>query len=354
MFAAVSCSMDDENVMDDMGKEITNASEQYSLINFGIDLNNPQTKSGTAVGNDTQGLSDDEKKINSCRIVILENNKILDILTGTTTQAGDVYKVGNIKFLTKYWEGRKLTAMAIINAEGVDLSGCVDRDDLDKPVQDLLEADKLVKIGEKVITFGPQGNVSQHYPSAIEAANDANVQTINIPVHHLAARLEFANFKYTVDENSLIKNPSVKLLSARFVNVNKKSLLLSEEARDKSGIDGKVTSTSCMTSLENGVAIQPGLRSYSYANTNSDKAVALEVVFSVDGRNYTKQYVVNRPTGSYADGDFTNSVGKGNEYVRAGYIYRLTVNITVSKDWVKSSINCYTNDWIHNEWNVEF
>ena len=90
-FAALSCSMEDDTIMNDVEKDMDNmeeaTTEMYTAIDFNLGLNEMTTKSTTITGGNPQlpnynpdSTELNENYINSSKIFILENDQIIYII----------------------------------------------------------------------------------------------------------------------------------------------------------------------------------------------------------------------------------------------------------------------------------
>ena len=82
VLAGFSCSMEDDAIMNDVEKGIEEATEAYTVLDFGVAFNEMATKASTTVvpGEDRPATGDennDEKKISEVSVFLLEDGKVI-------------------------------------------------------------------------------------------------------------------------------------------------------------------------------------------------------------------------------------------------------------------------------------
>ena len=329
-----SCSMEDD-VLNDAGKEILNQhSDREAVLNINLSSNSLLTKA-------TEKASEDKEiKLENCVLALMEGDNVLAIKTSSSITDG---KVNDVTFLTKVKSG--LSVIAIVNiANPNDYLNATTRTALNKEVTvDPNSAASLVKQGEKAVDF-PVG-----FGSTSTAPTTENTLPVKIEVSQVAAKIQLSEFNITYAAGTIQKEKSVTLTSVSFENINKKSNVFTEATLVKDNTQG-ATMAKVLTAGTNEI----GTTVYSYANTNVASPVKMTLTFRIDaedsmqGETVTKTYMVNKSNGSTS---FDGSVS--DNYVNAGYLYRIKVNMTVNTHVIDTDVVCYTQDWEHNEVSVD-
>lgn len=346
VLAGFSCSMEDDAIMNDVEKGIEEATEAYTVLDFGVAFNEMATKSTTvepgasedATGNENKG----EKKISEISVFLLEGGKVMGILrpekvNQVSSNPDGSITLKDLKFVTKYKAGRTLEAHVVINGNQFlkDINIGDAETQLNKSISGCLSADQLIKYGSKDIVFGT--NVTEHNPSPSVAEN--NPTTILVKVSHVAARIDFSEFSVTLKDFG-DKTPIITFDEAKFVNLQQ---------------DGEIFGGYADVKVETGASLNRGTKEgtvwtnmgtvYGYANQYSAKSssnTALYVKFTVDGRTFEKTYPINPENGD----NVTNMVGHTG--IKGGYLYDIKVHWTITPKWGDSTIEFYTRDWVHN------
>ncbi|WFE86725.1 hypothetical protein [Parabacteroides chongii] len=343
IFVAFSCSMEDDTIMNDVENGIAEESEMFTAINFGLTTSDMTTKSKTTVGAaDSQDADDKEMTVSSYDIFLLEDNNVIGIIRkggDVSSETSDGITLKNSEFVTKYKDGRTITAYVVVNATTYKSDAITDdpfntikigdsKEDIEQTeIFGHLTAESLVKVGET--SFIIDGT----FPKS-KSVNVGSPKSINVEVKHVAARLEFSKFN-VIDKGGVVEeknlNPcTVNLLAAEFRNIQEKGLLNGAGAN---AFSKKVISFKAEQS--------PILTAYSYRNDGyDDQYVELYIKFSVEynghAKEYEKTYVVN-----------PKSDNKGS--VLGGNLYKIVVNMEVSPKWVDANITLTTEDWFSHD-----
>ena len=353
-FAALSCSMEDDTIMNDVEKDMDNmeeaTTEMYTAIDFNLGLNEMTTKSTTITGGNPQlpnynpdSTELNENYINSSKIFILENDQIIYIIDGGGDMSGEDDKgspitVKDAYFVTKYRKGRKLTAYAVINASEELFSKVKIGDGVDAiknhEISDHLTATALVKIGTAEFEMDdtyPRNDSPKYFTYE-------NAKSVVIDVHHIAARLDFKEFTYELDGWS---DEKVQVsFEARFENIKTIGNLNKEEVF-------QTAPNLTVSSFNN----KP-FTAYSYRSQEKNGGnyvrLYLKVTVTVnDGidktKTYERWYDVN--------GDVEKKDVDHN-YIKGGNLYNIAVHWTITPKWADSSIEFYTKDWESHSWNI--
>ncbi|WP_106831530.1 hypothetical protein [Parabacteroides pacaensis] len=366
LFIGMACSMDEE-LINETTKTDPSVTEKAE-VNIKLNVNQTQTKGGVS---NPDGTASSENDINNVVVALVDaKGNILEIQStnGTTeeveTDQGKQNVLKDIRFLTKVRENIK--AIAIVNSKR-DYTSCKTLYDLYLQTENNPENNPLdfVKVGEVLDIFrGYTGSVS---------TTNLTPHLVEIPVRQLMARIDFMGFMYTKQPDNA--NFKVEFVKAEILNANYKSYVCTGEGTLAAGEvnpgdykSGQTpynqTSSGSLVSGSNWYVVgnnpddssigTPLMTNYSYTNTNANSPVSIRIQFKIDDELCTKEYVINPPRGYTKDGvnyQFANNTGI--EYVQAGYLYRFYVKLTVTKNWIESSIACYTEDWIPENIEIE-
>ena len=346
VLAGFSCSMEDDAIMNDVEKGIEEATEAYTVLDFGVAFKEMATKA-TVVGPGVDlEASEAERHMSDVSIFLYEEGKLIEILKAdkqdaTLTAEGasetTTNPLADLKFVTKYKAGRTLAAHVVVNAGDLldDITFGTSVDQLNKTVSGCLSATELIKYGIKEIVFGT--DVTKHYVSPSDA--ELNPNTILVTVSQIAARLDFSEFSVTLD--GFVTTPVVTFEEAKFVNLQQNGKIVEGYAGSKVA-DGVSLDRSTSGNQE-GAIVWTGMgTAYGYANlyeADSQTNTALYVKFTVDGRTFDKTYPINP--------DNINKEVK-HDGIKGGYLYDIKVHWTITPKWGDSTIEFYTKDWVYN------
>lgn len=346
VLAGFSCSMEDDAIMNDVEKSIEEATEAYTVLDFGVAFKDMATKATVVkLGGDLEA-SEAERHMSDVSIFLYEEGKLIEILKADNLEATLVAKgasetttnpLADLKFVTKYKAGRTLAVHVVVNAgqflDGITFGSSVT--ELNKTVSGCLSATNLIKYGTKDIVFGDGKDVTTHYVSPSEAEQNPN--TILVTVSQIAARLDFSEFSVTLEDFE--NNPVVTFEEARFVNLQQDGKIFGEYA------SGNIVESVMKISTGEDNSWKKIGTAYGYANQygqDSETNTALYVKFTVDGRTFEKTYPINPANGE----NVTNNVAHTG--IKGGYLYDIKVHWTITPRWGDSTIEFYTKDWVHN------
>lgn len=344
VLAGFSCSMEDDAIMNDVEKGIEEATEAYTVLDFGVAFKDMATKATDVELDGDLEASEAERHMSDVSIFLYEEGKLIEILKADNLEATLVAKgasetttnpLADLKFVTKYKAGRKLAAHVVVNPKNFldDIAFGTSVDQLNKTVSGCLSATDLIKYGTKEIVFGT--DVTKHYVSPSDAEQNPN--TILVTVSQIAARLDFSEFSVTLEDFE--NNPVVTFEEARFVNLQQDGKIFGEYASENI-----VESVMKISTGEDNSWKKIGT-AYGYANQygqDSETNTALYVKFTVDGRTFEKTYPINPANGE----NVTNNVAHTG--IKGGYLYDIKVHWTITPKWGDSTIEFYTKDWVHN------
>lgn len=331
LFFACACSSDEGSIYDITGDKDGSAPE--AVLAFQVKSGEVKTKGASETGSDnTIGQA-----IQSCSVILFSGNEILAVEDDATVTDGAI----GTSFMTKVKEGLKV--MVVANSK-TTFRSCKNMNEVKAAFQQESDfnADGLTKVGEEDVTWSSTGVNAGFDP----ASSAASVYIQPVVVKQLAACIQLEAFNVIYNTNSKpadVHLLSVELLNANYVTTTANGEVTGEQALYKN--QAWDLGAPSVPVYQNGqaVALSRTPTFYSFQNTNAGTPVSMKIKFTVGNQPYEKTYVINRPS----EGDFINKTG--TEYVNPNYLYRLTVNMTVTNKNVDCNIVCYTNDWIHEE-----
>ena len=346
VLAGFSCSMEDDAIMNDVEKGIEEATEAYTVLDFGVVFKDMATKATVVGPGDDLEASEAERHMSDVSIFLYEGGKLIEVLKADKQDATlaaegasetTTNPLADLKFVTKYKAGRTLAAHVVVNTgqflDGITFGSSVT--ELNKTVSGCLSATDLIKYGTKEIVFGT--DVTKHYVSPSDAEQDPN--TILVTVSQIAARLDFSQFSVTL--NGFETTPVVTFEEAKFVNLQQDGKIVDGYAG--STVANGVSLDRSTSGNQEGAIVWTGMgTAYGYANryeADSRTNTALYVKFTVDGRTFVKTYPIN-------PADIEKDVE--HDGIKGGYLYDIKVHWTITPKWGDSTIEFYTKDWVYN------
>lgn len=358
--AMASCSMEDDALMNDISKEIEATSDDYVWISTGIGNGNSMTKAGTETGGSANnGAAINGDYINRCILFLLDGEKVLAVSDTTlkTPDGNPGYESSlDMKFLTKVSKN-PLKLVAVVNYDGSMRNtylACSTLTQLNN-IRETNAANRVL-VGEINDIILPEGS-----PSTVNAPIK-EVGTLTVAPRVACIDLTSFNVRYKTT-----KHPEVKLTGIYYNNIKTEAGLFEEG--DDSTVDtfwkedlnffrADINPDKSLTVVDNNNGTgdcNNELRQNksffaTFPNTTgggNGQYVQMRIDFTVDGKEYSRTYTINRPT----EEGFENKTG--TEYVHAGYWYRLNATVNVENTTVDCSVVCYTRDWQNNEIEVE-
>ena len=361
--AMASCSMEDDTMMNDLGGIMETAGENvYLSVNIGTGTGTTKASvPTTGTAENKPSISGD--LINRCILYLLDGDKVLAVADTIlkTKEGNDDYTTSlQMKFLTKFSKN-SLKLVAVVNYDGTMKSDYLACSTLSE-----LETIRETNAPIRVMVGQVDGiKLTAGSPSTKDApTTDAGKITVTPRV----ACIDLIGFdvKYKTD-----KHPEVKLTGVYYNNL-KKEVGLFDEGKDdfvtgwqqdlnffRIDLDKVYDSKSNLVDFPKGPLTvedkEDGTgncndklslnKSFfvAFPNTNANKPVQMQITFTVDGKEYDRTYIINRP----ADGSFANNTG--TKYVNAGYWYRLKATVNISSDKVDCDVVCSTLDWKYND-----
>lgn len=315
LLVAVSCSVENDVYMNDVNKEMAAASEEYASLSFNISMG-AQTKSVS--GPTTEDASTTEAAIENCIIVLTEGNTVNSkIVASRNVTAAEISIDGDILALDANMMIKakdNLYAVAIANADYSIFSSCNTLGDLDNRSLTLTQNGYLVKVSKPVAV----GSIPEEYKSTSTKEN--NVYTIPsvITLTQLAAKVELVafNVSYTGDDAESLEAPVVELQKIALANAKKESNVFSQ-AGNSFDMSLEKVGTPNIDYTTNETLFS----CYTFQNEDQSNKTALELTIQVGNKAAkVKSYTIKTPEN-----------GQTLEVVRPGYIYRVTVNLSVNK-----------------------
>lgn len=316
LVVAASCSMESDTVMNDISNEnIPTGTEKNAYLSFNLNMGEAQTKASTSIEGD---LETEEAKIKNVIFFLLDNNgNVLNYATAV-----------NDTMLTKVKTGLRVMAVANTSEEVQSrLLACSNKTEINEVTLSNTDLTKLPKVGEAAVGFvGNEGTSS---------TKDCPTKEVTVTVIQRAARIELAQFNITYAEG--YNELPVKLISAQLVNVNQTGKVAGTVANTSGYASGATFFTNVVLDRSKKSYTPDVNPFYSFSTNASDGTkVSLQLVFKVgDKENAIKTYTIKHQN--------------EGELVKAGSLYRLTVNMLVTSGEVDASITCFTQDWVRDE-----
>ncbi|RHO70402.1 hypothetical protein DW083_13545 [Parabacteroides sp. AF48-14] len=363
-FIATACSMEDDIIQNDFGKNNEAFSDGNVHLSFTLQGGTATTKS-SATGNPATEEIAATEAISTCSVILFKGDDVLAVRDGVAVTNNTTLPT-DFSILTKEQTG--LHVMIVANST-ISFANYSDMDAVKAAVQTTTGfADgTLVKVGTAAINFSDKSAAANvnYAASTSTAKTETNTYTQAVTVYQLAARIELAHFNVTYDTNS--ESADVIIKSVRLLNSNlssktgigaEKVVAGNYNVEETNNYQNTPSLLSNYTVYTNKVAtdLENPVVFYSYKNTNQtaitvsderyeegineDNLTKVEIKFTVGTEEYTKAYVINRP------GDDNTT---GTTYVNPNYIYRLTVKMKVTNRKVDCAVVCYTRDWQNNE-----
>lgn len=334
--AGFSCSMENDQINSDLEKLESSANGNAALT-FKVNMNSAMTKAtgSVASGSDVSATTD-EAKINHCSIILLNStNQVIGSFDGLKVNAGDMVlnpaEEAKGIFLVKA-NATGLKVMIIANSSQT-YKDCTNLAAITAKVQVAADLDNLVKIGTASVT-----DLSKQYTATQDALNDPN--TVSVSLTQLAARIELAAFNVTSGSFSTTNKKDVKV--SRVILYNGRTSSTTELDGTTSDITPsgiQIDKGEQIVYNANGSAVPTWNApfGYTFPTKASDASSAINL--------YVEGYVGDKIFGKF----YTIKHSNTETLVKSGYLYRLTVNMTVSSDEVTFDVTCNTKDWVYNK-----
>ena len=307
LILTVSCSVENDSVMNDVNAEMTASADTYASLTFNVGIG-AATKSATADG--TEAGTAAETTLSNCIMIITKGNASNSKITAITNVSGSnlVYNSDNTwsvnaNMVVKATSDLYVTAIA--NADYSTFASCSTLGEVQsKKVS--LNAASLVKVSSTIAV----GTIPSEYQSA--HTTDLKPYTLpTISLNQLSAKVELVgfNYSYTGETGANMEEPTVELVSTSLVNAKTTSYLYTQ---DSNATYTTIADQKLDSSLK--------FSCYTFQNSDASNKTSLQLTVKVGNKTTTKTYTVKTPNGTSYD-----------EVVKAGYIYKVTVNLTVNR-----------------------
>ena len=337
---AVACSMEDDVLNDqNTNVQIPEIETGDAYVGFSVDMQALATTKSA----DTQDPEENEKKITSCSMILLEGDNVLIADDNVYVNSNNVIvktKAGQdtVKYMVKVKTPSPYKIMVIANSTK-KFDGLATLGDINKVVQE--DKDALVKVGTEPVVFE---NGFKGYVSTVESRNHP-VMVNPVTLKQLSARIDLNSFEVV----EFLENSDP-------MDVVLKSVTLSNLNTTIYTNDTYVTSPELKSetyTFENGgfkvydvatdkhIALTEIPHFYTFSNQLKDTPVTMSITYTVGDIEYTTKapYVINKPENS------------AHDYVKSSYLYKVNVKMSL-----RSGITFTTNvlEWVSVNLDVDF
>lgn len=389
----VSCSMEDDILsgVDTKVPDLSGTSEVYASVDLSLLAGKDgfATK-GSSITGPTEGtladMTSSESSIYNCYIAIYENGETPRFVAShfyqgydddnvKATETNGTYTLGKhiIFKISKEISERKdlkVVAVAQVSADAVYFSSLssISYNDL---INKLLagQPNTLVKVGEKVLEKGADGNYNS-YVSISEKALDLDKAPVyfpvEIPVYQRAAAVMLNSFVIK-DKNDVpytdVEITDVQLLKGKMYGKVKgevqsdeiesgvypsfhdvqsiKQIPISHEGGYLKWDEGGFERFNEVMQGTAAIGTKDQYRLYSYENTDAVNKTSMRISYSYNnGETGSCEFTIKSRTSESSQNEFV-------EQVLAGYLYKL--DVTIKNATVDVTVKCYTKNWIKNE-----
>lgn len=339
LFAAVSCSMEDD-LMNDVTKAQDDANKTEAYIS--LNVNAPLTKAPTSTNGAGGEWYTADSVVTNCSIILLDGTTVIKAIDGAVIADVDghqntVVKDGNlVKFLVKVKKAYGIVIVANSSAT-FDNTGIKTYADIENKLQGINDLNTFVKFGKtsKTITTG--------FESTTDAL--AHPEFVTIELEQLSARIEVAQFNVTgftkLSLEKEVKITKVELLNRTIKSYTQKAEQIAGDDCYDSPVVWDFNSTPISVYNETnkiGYTFEESEMPlfYSFRNVDGNKPAAIKIYYTVGGQaRETREIVIKHE-------DKTSKI-------ESGYLYRLNINMAaLTFDDIEISVKCYTKDW---DWN---
>lgn len=342
----ISCSMDDEVVLNDIDKEIQDNVEAYAYFDLNLVGEGSMTKSSSFGENENP--NENESSVHNCYLAIFDAADTKPLLNSFYYVDGTVkpvsgeaytYSLGShfqIKVSKDESKRPDLIFVAIANinydeatinngtSSLATLKACKTYDAL-MAATIFENPTVLVKKGEKTIAK------NEYQTSSSISNHDEYCTSVTIPVYQRSAAVELSEFivKAKKSDNTFeILEPTD--VTFNLYNVNLRTNV-NTAATDTHNIEEVVYNDT-----------KKGDRLYTYENTTNKKTY-MTVSYTLNGvRNTTKAFNIETPVN-----------GKDVEKVLANHLYKLNVEVINGVAQVKCVVGAWIENTISGDWKEE-
>lgn len=350
IFAAVSCSTEDDILMNDVSKEISavqgEANEAYVAVK--MNLNELTTKSVAPGDPSTEGVTDQE--INTLALFLLEGDNVINYAyfgngefirgeDGTLQKSnGEVFG-----FLTK--KKNTLSLIAVANTD----NGILAKTTRNAIATYAAALGNCVKYKD-VQNFGwfKKDGVTPYPGYEMINGNDGVLAQdpayVKIDLKQSYARVELASFN-VIKNTSYEKDVNVQLTNVELINLNTKGQVngdLAGTILTSSSWDFQKSFPACVTS-DTECAQAPGknilagknifFRSFAYDYSKKTEKLCLKLTYKVGVKTHTKEIIIQGKE-------------EGLQAIEAGYIYRINLTATLRPEQTDLDVIFSIDKWI--------
>lgn len=364
LFAAVSCSMEDDLINEIDNSKSANNGEAYISLNVDAPTS-AFTKASTFTDGGEEWHANDSI-IKNCSIILLEDNNVVTAIDNADVEDFSGRKIvvyagttNIVKFLVKVSKTYKLMVIANSNIKfgGANATTYNTYAKIQAAVQTDLSA--FVKIGEKSVTVPSDYQYKSN--STTDAAMLANPYYGEIiKLKQLSARIELAEFNVKTYQAG--STPvDLKITKVELLNVNTQSRTNTEandlfekpatnpaKVFDNGGLLVRSATVASDARSEYNFRSEENIANmplfYSFRNTGKAEGdqVTMKIHFTLSKNGEVLNKVTSKP------------IIINNGSVLPGYLYRIIVDANaIDNDNIECSIKCYTLDWLPNAFEIE-
>lgn len=265
---------------------------------------------------ETKSLAND-KSVSHCSVLLLNAN---GLVIAAQDHVAEINGALDVRFLIKAQSGLKVVVIANSALTFAHLSYY---SDIKNQIQQEADLSSLAKMGESDVILS--------YSSASTSDAMAHPNKVQVSLHQLAARIELAGFNITVDKSvhpdfsSDVVLESVSLKHAAIqaaTSLDNASIYATPATTDFT----QLLQTVVYDGQKGAVALPENKQPYFYSfpSQNADLPVMMELCYRIGNDRHVKCYPIKH--------------SMNEEKVLSGYLYRLTVNLTINKFDVTSSV----------------
>ena len=315
LLVVVSCSVENDTIMNDMDKEMSTAGNKEAYLAF--NLSGMTTKAGT------QEAEAEEAAITSCSVIVArENNTISAVID-------DVEVIGNSLQAKMLVKAEKNMKVVIIANSTKKFANCASLEQVYATTQEEADLNKFVKMGETTISAFEYTSTS-----TTDAINNPN--NIHVSLQQLSARIELGKVEVVGFANGT-NATSVTLEKMELLNANNTCLT---NVQNNFKVEGFTMKETAVGSTLDGIgtfkfATIPALYSFPNYGQAENNQLSVKLTFKVGGNTVERIYVIN-------DGA-----------VKSGYLYRLNLKLRLASDSVDSTISFEIQNWKVQSYDVD-
>lgn len=322
----------EDDILNDISNTMEDANDFRTYVSFKLDMEGVSTKtSNSEFGNpDKEQILDTEAINNVLLFLVNEQGAVL----GYDEKDADY---ADARILTKVMAGT-FRVVAVVNASQATentLKSCTTLSAIKSTPLTKDDMDALVKVGEKTFTFAEMDitgvlETPSNYDPSKYAGKPYPTAFPKITVMQRTARIEIKKLTFFYGEGSTYP---VTLESVALINQNLAGMV---EGLAVNPVFGEQTININQTLDSNG-EFSTAAEKFFYTFANEDeKETSLVLNFKMNGKSKPRTIAIKHP-------------GSPDEaLVKAGYLYRLTMNIKVESGDILVSVTGDVQDWEDN------